>query len=232
MPYFFYDEWLLILVLPAVVISIWAQIKVKYAFSKYSKIGTRSGMTGRQASIAIQKINGLSIPVETVAGSMTDHFDPRSNVIKLSETVGPNNSIAAIGVAAHETGHAIQFAEGYAPIRVRTAIVPITQFASGISPWLVFAGMIFSLPYLAYIGVMFFGMAVVFQLITLPVEFNASARAIRALESQGILNSEELEGAKKVLTAAALTYVAALLVALMSFIRLLLIASGRGRRNR
>ena len=159
-------------------------------------------------------------------------FRPAEQCHPLSETVGPNNSIAAIGVAAHETGHAIQFAEGYAPIRVRTAIVPITQFASGVSPWLVFAGMIFSLPYLAYIGVMFFGMAVVFQLITLPVEFNASARAIRALESQGILNSEELEGAKKVLTAAALTYVAALLVALMSFIRLLLIASGRGRRNR
>ncbi len=226
MPIFF-DRWFIILVIPAFLISVWAQIRVKTAFSKYSKIGTRSGMTGREACIAIQKMNGISIPVESIQGSMTDHFDPKSNVIRLSQTVGSHNSIAAIGVAAHETGHALQYAGGYAPIRVRAAIIPVTQFSTGIAPWLVIAGIIFSYQYLAYLGVLLFGMAVVFQLITLPVEFNASARAVRALEAQGILN-----GAKKVLSAAALTYVAALLVSLMSFLRLLLIISGHGRRNR
>ncbi|HBT65229.1 MAG TPA: peptidase [Ruminococcaceae bacterium] len=231
MPIFF-DRWFIILVIPAFLISVWAQIRVKTAFSKYSKIGTRSGMTGREACIAIQKMNGISIPVESIQGSMTDHFDPKSNVIRLSQTVGSHNSIAAIGVAAHETGHALQYAGGYAPIRVRAAIIPVTQFSTGIAPWLVIAGIIFSYQYLAYLGVLLFGMAVVFQLITLPVEFNASARAVRALEAQGILNSEELDGAKKVLSAAALTYVAALLVSLMSFLRLLLIISGHGRRNR
>ena len=142
MPIFF-DRWFIILVIPAFLISVWAQIRVKTAFSKYSKIGTRSGMTGREACIAIQKMNGISIPVESIQGSMTDHFDPKSNVIRLSQTVGSHNSIAAIGVAAHETGHALQYAGGYAPIRVRAAIIPVTQFSTGIAPWLVIAGIIF-----------------------------------------------------------------------------------------
>ena len=231
MPLFFMDKWYLILVLPALLISIWAQIKVKSTFAKYGKIGTRSGMNGRDACVAIQQINGIHVPVESVQGSMTDHYDPRSNVIRLSQTVGPVNSIAAIGVAAHETGHALQYAEGYGPIRVRAAILPTTQFATSVSPWLVFAGLMFQYTILAYLGVILFGTAVLFQLITLPVEFNASARALRALETQGILSGEELDGAKKVLSAAALTYVAALLVYLMNFLRLLLIVSGRGRRN-
>lgn len=231
MPLFFMDYWYIVLVVPALLIAAWAQIKVKSAFNKYSKIGTRSGMSGREACIAIQKYNSLSLPIETVAGSMTDHYDPRSNVIRLSETVGPVQSIAAIGVAAHETGHALQYASGYGPIKLRAAILPTTQFASTLSPYLVIAGLIFNISSLAYVGIAFFGMAVLFQLVTLPVEFNASHRAMQALEGQGILTEEELAGARKVLTAAAMTYVAALLVSLMSFIRLLLLVNNRGRRG-
>ncbi|MDD2417893.1 MAG: zinc metallopeptidase [Oscillospiraceae bacterium] len=232
MPLFFIDKWYLLLVIPGLIISIWAQIRVKSTFAKYNKIGTRSGMNGKDASIAIQQINQLNIPVETVEGSLTDHYDPRTNVIRLSQTVGTVNSIAAIGVAAHETGHALQYAEGYGPIKVRAAILPTTQFATSISPWLVFAGLLFGNEYFAYLGVILFGMVMLFQLITLPVEFNASARALNSLKTQGILTGDELVGAKKVLSAAALTYIAALLVTLLSFIRLLLLVSGRGRRNR
>lgn len=227
---FFFDYWYLML--PALLVSVWAQIKVKSTFAKYSKVATRNGMSGRDASVAIQQMNGINIPVEAVQGSMTDHYDPRKNVIRLSQTVGPQKSIAAIGVAAHETGHALQYAEGYGPVRIRAAILPTTQFASTISPYLVLAGILFSYKILADIGVLFFGTAVLFQLVTLPVEFNASARALRALDSQGILTANELNSAKKVLSAAALTYVAALLVSLISFLRLLLIVSGRGRRGR
>lgn len=228
---FFMDYWYFILVVPALLIAAGAQIKVKSTFNKYSQIGTASGMSGREACIEIQKRNGLSLPIETIAGSMTDHYDPRSNVIRLSQTVGPAQSIAAIGVAAHETGHAIQYEQGYGPIKVRAAILPATKVASTISPYLVLAGILFSMEYLAYIGIAFFGMAVLFQLITLPVEFDASHRAIQALEDQGILTQEELSGARKVLSAAAMTYVAALLVSLMSFIRLLLLVNNRGRRG-
>ncbi len=228
---FFVDYYYLILVLPAVLLAFAAQVSVQSTFKKYSKVGTRSGMTGRDACAAIQRENGLSVPIETVAGSMTDHYDPRSNVIRLSETVGPIQSVAAIGVAAHETGHAIQYAQGYAPIKLRAGILPVTQFASTLSPYLVIAGLLFDFQYLAIVGVAFFGLAVLFQLITLPVEFNASSRAMKALEAQGILTKEELAGARKVLTAAAMTYVAALFVSLMSLLRLIILVLGRGRRN-
>lgn len=228
---FFVDYYYLILVLPAVLLAFATQVSVQSTFKKYSKVGTRSGMTGRDACAAIQRENGLSVPIETVAGSMTDHYDPRSNVIRLSETVGPVQSVAAIGVAAHETGHAIQYAQGYAPIKLRAGILPVTQFASTLSPYLVIAGLLFDFQYLAIVGVAFFGLAVLFQLITLPVEFNASSRAMKALEAQGILTKEELAGARKVLTAAAMTYVAALFVSLMSLLRLIILVLGRGRRN-
>ena len=226
------DYWYIVLVLPAVLLTLVAQMMVKSTFNKYSKIGTRSGITGLDACVMIQRQNGLNLPINMIQGSMTDHFDPRSNTINLSATVGPVPSIAAIGVAAHETGHAMQHAGGYLPIKIRSAIVPVTRVASVAAPWLVMAGLIFSslLP-LAYVGVAFFGMAVLFQLVTLPVEFDASRRAIKALESQQILTAEELAGARKVLTAAAMTYVAALFLSLMSMIRLLLIVSGRGRRR-
>lgn len=231
MPLFFVDYWYLVLVLPAVLLSLAAQIGVQSTFKKYSKIGTRSGMTGRDASAAIQRENGLSVPVETVQGSLTDHYDPRGNVIRLSETVGSVPSIAAIGVAAHETGHALQYATGYGPIRLRAGILPATQFASTAAPYLVILGLALSWDFLAIVGVAFFALAVFFQLVTLPVEFNASSRAMKALKAQGILTEEELTGARKVLTAAAMTYVAALFVSLMSLLRLVLIVTGRGRRN-
>ena len=228
---FYYDPMYLVLVVPFIIFTLYAQIKVQSTFKKYSQIATKSGMTGRDASIAILERNALHVPVEYTAGSMTDHYDPRSHVIRLSQTVGPVNSIAAIGVAAHETGHALQYQQGYGPIKFRMAILPVTQFASSFAPYLVMAGLIFNFLQLAYLGVAFFAFAVLFQLVTLPVEFNASARALRALDEQGILTREELVGAKKVLSAAAMTYVAALLVSLMNFLWMLLRVLGRSRRN-
>ncbi|MCI8554079.1 MAG: zinc metallopeptidase [Clostridiales bacterium] len=231
MPFYFMDYWYLILVLPAVLLSLVAQVRVQSTFSKYSKLGTGSGMTGRQASEEIQRRNGIRVPLEQVSGSMTDHYDPKSNVIRLSETVGEVRSIAAIGVAAHETGHALQYAEEYGPVKIRTLIYPATRFAATFSPYLVLAGLLFSFPILAYAGVAFFALSTIFQLLTLPVEFNASARAMKALREGGILTEEELKGVRKVLTAAAMTYVAALFMSLMSLLRLLILVMGRGRRN-
>ncbi len=229
MPLFFIDKWYLILVVPALIVTFWAQIKVQTTFKKYNQIGTRGGLTGAEASAAIQRQNGIHVPLEMVKGSLSDHYDPRANVIRLSETVYGVRSIAAVGVAAHETGHALQYAQGYAPIQIRNAIVPVTRIASGLSIYLVLFGLLIWEP-LAMLGVAFFGLSVVFQLLTLPVEFNASARAMKALRESGTMTEEELTGARKVLTAAAMTYVAALFLSLMSFLRLLLIVGGR-RRN-
>ena len=229
MPLFFVDKWYLILVVPALLVTLWAQIKVQTTFKKYNQIGTRGGLSGAEASAAIQRQNGIHVPLEMVKGSLSDHYDPRANVIRLSETVYGVRSIAAVGVAAHETGHAMQYAQGYAPIQIRNAIVPVTRIASGVSIYMVLFGLLFWEP-LAMLGVAFFGLSVVFQLLTLPVEFNASSRAMKALRESGVLTEEELSGARKVLTAAAMTYVAALFLSLMSFLRLLLIVGGR-RRN-
>ncbi len=229
MPLFFVDKWYLILVVPALLVTLWAQIKVQTTFKKYNQIGTRGGLSGAEASAAIQRQNGIHVPLEMVKGSLSDHYDPRANVIRLSETVYGVRSIAAVGVAAHETGHAMQYAQGYAPIQIRNAIVPVTRIASGVSIYMVLFGLLFWEP-LAMLGVAFFGFSVVFQLLTLPVEFNASSRAMKALRESGVLTEEELSGARKVLTAAAMTYVAALFLSLMSFLRLLLIVGGR-RRN-
>ena len=226
---FFFDQYYWLLVVPALLITVWAQMKVKSAFNKYSQMGVRSGLTGEEASREIQRQNGLSVPVEQVAGSMTDHYDPRTNVIRLSEPVGPVSSVAAVGVAAHETGHALQYAEGYTPIKLRSVILPTTRIASTIAPYLFLAGILFYSDFLAYLGIGFFGVAVLFQILTLPVEFNASARAMKALEQGGLMTEEELKGARQVLTAAAMTYVASMLVALMSFLRLILIVSRRNR---
>ena len=229
MPLFFVDKWYLILVVPALLVTLWAQIKVQTTFKKYNQIGTRGGLSGAEASAAIQRQNGIHVPLKMVKGSLSDHYDPRANVIRLSETVYGVRSIAAVGVAAHETGHAMQYAQGYAPIQIRNAIVPVTRIASGVSIYMVLFGLLFWEP-LAMLGVAFFGFSVVFQLLTLPVEFNASSRAMKALRESGVLTEEELSGARKVLTAAAMTYVAALFLSLMSFLRLLLIVGGR-RRN-
>ena len=232
LPFYFVDYWYLVLVLPALLVSLWAQFKVKSTFNKYSQKRVASGMTGADASRCIQRANGIQTGLEAVAGSLSDHYDPRNNTIRLSSTVYGQTSVAAVGVAAHETGHALQHAEGYAPVRLRTALVPVTNFASGLSPILVILGIMMAMDPLAYAGIVLFSVATFFQLVTLPVEFNASRRAVVALEQSGQFTEDELTGVKKVLTAAALTYVAALFVSLMSLLRLVLIVSGnRGRRD-
>lgn len=230
--FFYFDPWYLLLVLPAVVLAGIAQLWVQSTFRKYSKVGTLRGVTGREASEEIQRRNGITLPVERVGGNLTDHYDPRTNVIRLSDPVYGVNSVAAVGVAAHETGHALQYAKGYAPIRLRAAILPVTQIGSTLSPYLVLLGLLFeTMNFLAWAGIFLFGLSVLFQLITLPVEFNASARALKALSEGGMMTSEELAGARKVLTAAAMTYVAALFVSLMSLFRLILMVMSRSRRD-
>lgn len=232
MPFFFFDYWYLVLVVPALLVSVWAQFKVKSTFSKYSSKRVASGMTGADASRYIQRTNGIHTGLEAVAGSLSDHYDPRNNTIRLSSPVYGQATVAAVGVAAHETGHALQHAEGYAPVKLRTALVPITNFSSGISPILIILGILMAMDPLAHAGIALFSVATFFQLVTLPVEFNASRRAVVALEQSGQFTEDELQGVKKVLTAAALTYVAALFVSLMSLLRLILIVGGnRGRRD-
>lgn len=232
LPFFFVDYWYLVLVVPALLVSVWAQFKVKSTFNKYSRRSVASGMTGADASRIIQQANGIQTGLEAVAGSLSDHYDPRNNTIRLSSPVYGQASVAAVGVAAHETGHAIQHAEGYAPVKLRTALVPVTNFSSAISPLLIVLGIVMAMDPLAYAGIALFSVATLFQLVTLPVEFDASRRAVVALAQSGRFTEDELKGVKKVLTAAALTYVAALFVSLMSLLRLILIVGGnRGRRD-
>lgn len=232
LPFFFVDYWYLVLVVPGLLVSVWAQFKVKSTFNKYSRRSVASGMTGADASRIIQQANGIQTGLEAVAGSLSDHYDPRNNTIRLSSPVYGQASVAAVGVAAHETGHAIQHAEGYAPVKLRTALVPVTNFSSAISPLLIVLGIVMAMDPLAYAGIALFSVATLFQLVTLPVEFDASRRAVVALAQSGRFTEDELKGVKKVLTAAALTYVAALFVSLMSLLRLILIVGGnRGRRD-
>ena len=228
--YMYLDPLYIILVIPAVIIAAIAQANVSGTFSKYSKVRTARGYTGAEAARAILDANGLyNVRVERVAGNLSDHFDPRQNVIRLSQGVYDNATVAAVGVAAHESGHAVQYATGYAPIKLRNAIVPITQFGSSLSIPVLLLGFFMGLQPLVYAGIILFSAMVVFQLVTLPVEFNASSRALAIIEEQELLGSEELRGAKKVLGAAALTYVAALLVSLMQLLRLILRFGSRRR---
>ena len=232
LPFFYMDYWYLVLVVPALLVSLWAQFKVKSTFNKYSSKRVASGMTGADASRYIQRANGVHTGLEAVAGNLSDHFDPRTNTIRLSSPVYGQATVAAVGVAAHETGHALQHAEGYAPVKLRTAMVPVTNFSSAISPLLIVLGIIMAMDPLAYAGIALFSVATIFQLVTLPVEFNASRRAVVALAQSGQFTADELKGVKKVLTAAALTYVAALFVSLMTLLRFILIVGGnRGRRD-
>ncbi len=220
MLYMPFDELYLFLVLPAFILSLWAQFKVTSNFKKYSKKRTKRGMTGAEAAHAVLRHNGVhGVQIERVKGELTDHFDPRSNVIRLSESVYDNTSVAAVGVAAHEAGHAVQYEMSYAPMRIRAAIIPITNIGSMLSMPLILFGLVLNMTGLINIGIILFGTVVAFQLITLPVEFNASRRAVNALDSSGILDSEELPASKKVLSAAALTYVGALAVSLAQLIR-------------
>lgn len=224
----YWDQTIIILI-PALIFSLIAQLMVKGAFSKYSGVRNSRGYTGADAARAILDRNGLSyIRIEHINGELTDHYDPGANVIRLSDSVYNNDSVAAVGVAAHEAGHAVQYAEGYGPIKVRSAIIPITQFGSNLSTPLVILGIIFSSNVLITAGILLFCTVVLFQAITLPVEFNASGRALKVLREEHFLDGDEMKGAKSVLTAAALTYVAAMFSALASLARLLLI---RNRNN-
>ena len=225
------DATYIFLVLPAVIFALWAQFNVKSTFSKYSKIASRSGMTGFDSARRILDANGLgSVRIAHVSGDLTDHYNPTDNTIYLSDSVYGSNSAAAIGVAAHEAGHAVQHATGYTPIKIRSAILPITNIGSNLAMPLIILGVILSFPTLAYIGVAAFGLSTLFQLVTLPVEFDASGRALKALE--GSLDGEDLASARKVLRAAALTYVAALAVSLVNLLRLLIMVAGNDRRRR
>lgn len=229
MPLFYMDYWYFIFVIPPMLLAIWASFNVKSTYSKYSKITNRYGLTGADAARRILDNNGLSnVRVERVAGELTDHYDPKANVIRLSDSVYSSSSVAAVGVAAHEAGHAVQHAEKYGPIQLRTSLVPIANIGSSAGIYLAIIGIIAAMPLLSYIGIGLFMAVVLFQLVTLPVEFNASHRAIVALEGS-YLSEDELKGTKKVLRAAALTYVAALLAALGNLLRLIMLVNGRRR---
>ncbi len=229
--FFGIDPLYLILVVPALIISLIAQINVKSAFAKYSRIFNSKGYTGYLIARKILDDNGLHhVQIEQIAGSLTDHFDPTKRVVRLSQTVYSSNSVAAIGVAAHEVGHAIQHNVGYFPIKIRSAIVPMTNIGSFLAWPLAVLGIILGNETLALVGVCLFSLVVFFQLVTLPVEFNASRRALETIRRETILEGNEYQGAKKMLTAAALTYVAALVVAVANLLRLLSMVN-RNRRN-
>jgi Zn-dependent membrane protease YugP len=228
MLYMAFDSLYLVLVLPALIFSMWAQYRVKSSFKTYSNQRTSKGITGAQPAYEVLRQSGVKgVKIERVPGNLTDHFDPRTNVIRLSESVHDVSSVAAVGVAAHEAGHAIQYASEYAPIKLRAAIIPITNIGSSLSIPLIFLGIFLEMTGLINIGIILFGAVVVFQLITLPVEFDASNRAVSILSKSGILSKNEIPAAKKVLSAAALTYVGALLVSLAQLLRLLSIARRR-----
>lgn len=225
-------DWTILLILPGFFISLWAQIKVKSTFNKYSKMTTSKGLSGYGAARRILDANGLShVKIEQIRGELTDHYDPRTNVIRLSEAVYHATSPAAIGVAAHEAGHAIQYAKNYGPINLRAKLVSVTNIGSALSMPIFFIGLIMSSPYLTLLGIVLYSLVTIFQLVTLPVEFDASSRAMSVLSSCGILNENELKASQKVLSAAAMTYVAALLTSLLTLLRLLLLANGRNNRR-
>ena len=226
----FYDSYYFILVVPTIILSLWAQIMVKSTFAKYSKIPCSKRITGQDAAALLMRTNNITgVKIEAVSGSLTDHYDPSHKVLRLSTPVYNENSIAAVGVAAHETGHAIQHALSWGPLALRSTLVPVANIGSMFGPWLAMAGLFFSFPMLFNIGIFLFGGAVLFYLITLPVEFNASARAIAILRTNNVLTQDELRGVKKVLSAAAMTYVASALTALMSLLRLILLSRNRRR---
>ena len=233
----FFDWTYLVLVMPFVLLSLWASSSVNSTFKKYSQQHSRRGITGAQAAERVLRSNGVTgVRIERVSGNLTDHYDPRTNVIRLSDGVYGSTSTAAIGVACHEAGHAVQYAQSYGPIKLRAAIIPITNIGSKLAMPLILIGVLLAafenLSFgFVYLGIACFGLSLVFQLITLPVEFNASRRALAAIESGELLTEEEQKGARKTLTAAAMTYVAATAVSLAQLLRLILIFGGRRRRD-
>lgn len=236
MPYMGYygiDMYYIVLVLPCVLFAFWAQAKVNGTFDRYSRVMNRRGLTGAQAAEAVLRANGVTgVRIEYVAGKLTDHFDPSSNTIRLSASVYQSTSVASVGVAAHEAGHAVQYAVGYSPIRLRSAIVPLTQAGATAAMPLILLGLVLNFGVLIKIGIAAFALATVFQLVTLPVELDASHRALEAIGSARLLDEDEYGMAKKTLSAAAMTYVAALAVSLAQLLRLLLIFGGRNRDDR
>ncbi len=225
-------DWTILLVIPGLIISIWAQIKVSTTYNKYSKIQTRRHLTGAMAARRILDENGLShVRIEQIGGRLSDHFDPRANVIRLSADVYSSSTPASIGVAAHEAGHAVQYAKNYAPIRFRASLVKITNFSSMLAIPLFFIGLIMASEALMLLGILLYTAIAFFQLVTLPVEFNASARALQALRNSRLLDENEIAASKKVLTAAALTYVAALLTSLLTLLRLIILARSSNNRR-
>lgn len=236
MPYYgFYgfDMYYLVLVIPCVILAFWAQAKVKSTFGRYEQVLNVRGISGAQAAEAVLRQNGVTgVRIEWVAGKLNDHFDPRTNTIRLSSAVYSSTSVASVGVAAHEAGHAVQYAVGYFPIRLRAAIIPVTQFGSMAAFPLILLGLFMNSGIMIDIGILAFGLSTVFQLVTLPVEINASRRALAAIEEGGLLMPDEYPMAKKTLTAAAMTYVAALAVSLAQMLRLVLLFGGRGRDDR
>lgn len=231
--YFYgFTVWDLVLILPALLFAMYAQMKVKSTYGRFSQMHSARGLTGAQVARRILDDNGLyDVPVEHISGQLTDHFDPRSRVVRLSDGVYGSDSIAAIGVAAHECGHAVQYQQNYSPMRLRAAIIPITNIGSTLAIPLVLIGYVMSIQPLVTIGIVGFSAVALFQLMTLPVEFDASARAMRTIREKGILYDSEAAGARKVLSAAAMTYVAALLTAVAQLLRLILVFGNRNNRN-
>ena len=226
----YFDYYYLILVVPALIISSLAQIFVKSSFAKYSKKMSQRNITGTQAAAYLLKVNGITdVKLGRIKGNLTDHFSPSEKVLRLSDSTFDSISIAAIGVAAHETGHAIQHAKKYFPLTFRNMLVPVANIGSSAGPWLAILGIAMSFPILTDIGILLFAGSVAFYVITLPVEFNASNRAIKILKQNNILSAEELKGVKKVLSAAAMTYVGSALVAMANLLRLILVSKNRKR---
>ena len=239
MPYYYGFDWTyVVLVLPCIILSMWASANVNSTFKKYSGQLSSRRITGAEAAQRVLMANGVQgVKIQRISGNLTDHYDPRTNVIRLSDNVYDNTSTAAIGVACHEAGHAVQYAQSYAPIKLRAAVIPVTNLGSKLAMPLILIGLLLSylgnFSYmLVYAGIACFGLSLVFQLVTLPVEFNASRRALAAISSGNLLPEEEHKGARKTLTAAALTYVAATATALAQLLRLLVLFGGRGNRRR
>lgn len=233
----FFDWTYVVIVMPFVILAMVASANVNSTFKRYSTCYSYRRLTGAQAAQRVLSANGVTgVRIDRVSGNLTDHYDPKENVIRLSDDVYHSTSVAAIGVACHEAGHAVQYANNYAPVKIRAAIIPITNIGSKLAMPLILLGLLLSFGEtfsytFVYAGIACFGLSVVFQLVTLPVEFNASRRAMQAISDGDLLTAEERKGARKTLTAAAMTYVAALAVALAQLLRLLVIFGGNGRRR-
>lgn len=227
MPYFYYD-WTMILVIPGLLLGLYAQFKVKSTFDRYSRVRTKSGLTAEAAArMLLSRGGSTNVTISRVNGSLTDHYDPSSKTLRLSDSVYGSDSVAAVGVAAHECGHALQEHDGYGLLKLRSALVPVVNIGSSLYLPIFMAGLLFSWEPLQMVGILCFGLTLLFSLVTLPVEINASKRALGMLE--GVLDAEELQGAKAVLSAAALTYLASVISSALQLLRLILISRSRNR---